>query len=388
VLEAPLVPPTTSPRRDRRDRRDRQSPVRRTPLVLLLAVVLAATTLLTATGGSAAASVGGDRFWAGQAYTGEFGAPSIIRVGGLYYAYATNLDGNNLPAMTSEDLVTWRARHAWPVSAGFSSWRGYNDAMPSPARWAEDYPNGKPGIWAPAVRRIKGQYVNAYAVQPRLDSARHCITLATSPFPLGPFRDTSRRPLTCSSDPMGSIDPCWLKWRGKLFLCWKNAGVKGRKPTEIMIRRMTADGLRFKPGSEQHVLLRTAMPWEGNVIEAPSLVRYDGRLYLFYSGNRYTTSSYAIGYAVCASPTGPCSRVEDGPLLATGGGVAGPGAQVAFKDAQGTLRMAYSAWREGRVGYPRSNACRERPGGCNQRRMYVATLAAGASGRLSVVDRS
>jgi beta-xylosidase len=290
--------------------------------------------------------------------------------------------------MTSSDLVTWRARHAWPLSAGYSRWKGYNDAMPFPAPWAQRYRNGKPGIWAPAVKKIKGQYVDAYAVQPRIDSGRHCITLATSDFPLGPFRDRSSKPLTCSSDPMGSIDPCWLKVDGKIFLCWKNAGVRGTKPTEIMVRRMSADGLRFKPGSAEHVLLRTAQSWEGNVIEAPSLVAYAGRLYLLYSGNSYTSSSYGIGYAICAGPTGPCSRVQDSPLLASGGGLAGPGAQVGFKDTDGKLRMAYSAWREGHVGYPRTNACRQQPGGCNQRRMYVATLAADAYGRLSVVDRT
>ena len=380
MLDAPAVPPT---------RRAAPRVGRRTQLLLLLATVLAATGLITTTGtGGASASVGGDRFWAGQVYTGEFGAPSIIRAGGLYYAYATNLDGNNLPAMTSEDLVTWRARHAWPLSAGYSTWKGYNDAMPFPARWAERYSNGKPGIWAPAVKKIKGRYVDAYAVQPRLDSMRHCITLATSQFPLGPFRDRSEKPLTCSSDPMGSIDPCWLKWHGKVYLCWKNAGVRGSKPTQIVVRRMSENGLRFKAGSKEHVLLQTALPWEGNVVEAPSLVKYDGRLYLFYSGNQYTTSSYAVGYAVCARPTGPCSRVQQTPLLASGEGIAGPGAQVGFKDADGTLRMAYSAWQKGHVGYPRTAACRTEPDGCNQRRMYVATLRADANGRLSVLDRS
>ena len=384
MLDAP-----TSPSSRRRSRLGHRLGHRlRAPFLVLLTGLVAATALLASTATEdASASVGGDRFWAGQAYSGEFGAPSLLRAGGTWYAYATNLDGNNLPAMTSEDLVTWRARHAWPLSAGFSTWRGYNDAMPFPAPWAQDYANGKPGIWAPAVKRIKGQYVDAYAVQPRLDSNRHCITLATSAFPLGPFRDTSSGPLTCSSDPMGSIDPCWLKWQRKVYLCWKNAGVKGSKPTQIMVRRMTADGLRFRPGSEEHVLLTTAMPWEGNVIEAPSLVTYDGRLYLFYSGNQYTNSSYAIGYAVCASPTGPCSRVERTPLLASGSGIAGPGAQVGFKDSDGSLRMAYSAWREGHVGYPQTKACLQQPDGCNQRRMYIARLAADAYGRLSVVEK-
>ena len=77
--------------------------------VLLLA-------LLGSLGGSlgpAVAAPGSDRFWAGLPYAGEFGAPSIIREGGVYYAYATNLDGNNLPVMTSTDLVTWSS---WPAA--------------------------------------------------------------------------------------------------------------------------------------------------------------------------------------------------------------------------------------------------------------------------------
>src|SRR5680860_61558 len=320
-------------------------------LLLLLAAV-------TSGASPAKASTGGDRFWTGKVYRGEFGAPSLLRVGSTYYAYATNTDGNNLPVMTSTDLVTWHARDAWPVEKGYSSWKGYNDAMPFPARWAAKLGNGKPGVWAPAVAALAGRYVGAFAVQMRADSTRHCLTLATSPRPTGPFRDRSTRPLYCSSDPNGSIDPAWLQIGGKVYLIWKNAGVPGRKPTQILARRMTADGLHFARGTRAHVLLQTARPWEGNVIEAPSAVVHAGRLYLFYSGNRYTGSRYAIGYATCAGPLGPCRRGSGRPLLATGGSVAGPGAQAPIVDKNGRLRLAYSAWTAGHVGYPSSGSCR------------------------------
>ena len=361
-------------------------PLRTTLALLLLVSALLAGSVAVAP--PAGAVTGGDRFWAGQPYTGEFGAPSILQVGSTYYAYATNTDGHNLPVMSSTDLQTWQARDAWPLSAGFSTWKGYNDAMPYPARWAAKLGNGKPGIWAPAVERIGNQYVDAYAVQMHAGSGRHCLTLATSPSPTGPFRDNTATPLYCSSDPMGSIDPEWLQANGRVFLIWKNAGVKGSKPTQIMARRMTADGLHFLPGSRTRLLLQTARgSWEGNVVEAPSMIAYAGRYYLFYSGNAYSNDSYAIGYAVCDRPLGPCRRVSSSPLLASGTDVAGPGAQAPFVDPQGRLRLAYSAWTAGHVGYATSSSCLSTTSGCNQRRLHLATLAVAGDGTLSVADR-
>ena len=364
---------------------------RRQPLPLgLVGLGVLLVTLLASLGGSAGSAVaapGSDRFWAGLPYAGEFGAPSIIKEGSVYYAYATNLDGNNLPVMTSTDLVTWSARAPWPVETGYSGWAGYNDAMPFPAPWAARLPpNGKPGVWSPAVVKLAGRYVNAYAVQTSRRSNRHCLTLATSALPDGPFVDVSAGPLYCSSDPMGSIDPAWLVRKGRVYLLWKNAGVPGKKPTQVVAQQMTSDGLAFAPGTVPTVLLSTAEAWEGNVIEAPSPIVYDGRLYLFYSGNRYVTSKYAIGYAVCKKPLGPCERVASEPLLASDGVVAGPGAQTPVVDAAGRLRLAYSAWRAGRVGYQSPTRCRSTAVGCNQRRLYVATLRARADGTLKVTD--
>ena len=136
--------------------------------VLVLALALSGWLAATALPGvpAAQAAPGADRFWAGQPYTGEFGAPSVLKHRGVWYAYATNTDGNNLPVLASTDLRTWTARQAWPVEAGFDRWSGYNDAMPHPASWAAKLPpNGKPGVWAPAVTKLRGRFVNAYAVQ-------------------------------------------------------------------------------------------------------------------------------------------------------------------------------------------------------------------------------
>ena len=64
-----------------------------------------------------------------------------------------------------------------------------------------------------------------------------------------------------------------------------------------------------------------------NGVEGPSMIEHEGRYYLCYSANRWDTADYAVGYAICDSPTGPCGKPEEGPWLAGDGRTAGPGGQ-------------------------------------------------------------
>ena len=73
--------------------------------------------------------------------------------------------------------------------------------------------------------------------------------------------------------------------------------------------------------------------------------------------------------------TGPCTRM--GKTALPRPYLAGPGGAAPFFDRAGRLRLAYHAWRTGRVGYPSTDGCRETNAGCPQRRLYIATLAAG-----------
>lgn len=165
-------------------------------LVRALALLgVAALTVSLATP-DASATMDADRFWAGQIYSGEFGAPSILVVGNTYYAYATNTDGIKLPMMISHDLITWRAHAAWPVSDGYSTWSGYNDALVRTAPWAV-YSGGKTSVWAPSVARVGSHYVDAYVVPVPSATQRRWITIATSDSPLGPFRDRTSKPIVC-----------------------------------------------------------------------------------------------------------------------------------------------------------------------------------------------
>lgn len=346
----------------------------------LLAVLCLGVGLAVGATGDAGATGSSDMFRAATVWHGQFGTPSLIKVGDRYWAYATTTGGDNLPTMWSSDLRTWHTRSAYPAGHNPGWFANYNDAFPHPASWADYYihRNGRAfsSLWGPSVARIGNRYVLAYAVADRTPN-RHCISLATSSAPDGPFVDDSSKPFVCSSDPNGSIDPQILQpGDGANYLVWKNAGRPGSTPTKVYSRRLTASGLAFAPGTHAHLLLQTARPWEGNVIENPAMIHYGSRYYLFYSGNSYTSSAYATGYAICAGPLGPCHRPSTtGPLLATSAAHVGPGGATPFVGPAGALLLAYDAWHSGRTR------------GTQPITLHIATLAVGRAGLLRVTSR-
>jgi beta-xylosidase len=307
-------------------------------------------------------------FAAPAPWRGDLPDPHVVAFGGRYYAYGTTTAGANVPVVTGVDLVHW-------VTAAGPG-RPVADALPVPARWAARRAGGGgTEVWAPSVARLAGRWVMHYAVLARTNG-RHCISVATASSPLGPFTDTSARPLVCSGDPMGSIDPTVFTSGGVPFLIWKNEGVPHRAPTRVWARALTTGGTGFARGSSAHELLHTALRWEGDLVEGPSMLYYGHRLYLFYSANAWDSARYATGYAVCRSVLGPCRRITSGPLLASAPHELGPGGPSAFLDGAGRLRLAFHAWGGPASSYP-----------SGARTLHVARLSADRYGGLHVVSR-
>ncbi len=348
--------------------------------VLLLALVLVAS--LADGAGARQAPLGQDPIVPGQVYTGDFPDPSVIRVGDVFYAYSTTSDGLNVPAMTSSNLLTWRAA---PATAATPS----GDVLPRTPSWSAgvELSDGRftATTWAPTVTRLgPGRYVLAYATQVAgAPGQKMCVSVATGQRPLGPFVDTSTGPVVCPAQ--GAIDPqIVIAPTGRPWLIWK----ADHHPAKLVSTPMnlTATAILTAPGS-RHVLARVRQPWEGSIIENPAMIRFHGRLYLFYSANSYASSKYAIGYLICKNLEGGCVRPRKRPLIATGGDIVGPGGPTPFLDRLGRLRIAYSAWRPGAVGYPATTACLGTPAGCGQRRLHIATLRVTPNGDLTVAKR-
>jgi beta-xylosidase len=261
-------------------------------------------------------------------YPENFPDPGAILVNGTWYAYGTNNATSNVPMLTSPDLVTWHP-------AG--------DALPELGKWAE-----RGNTWAPEVIAADGGYLLYYTARSTAADLQ-CVGVARAEVPLGPFVDDAAQPLICQADEGGSIDASpYADADGALWLHWKNDGNHIGEPTHLYGARLSADG-RSLVGEPARLLTNDA-DWEGHVIEAPQLVRHDGRLYLFYSANAYDTDVYAAGYAECAGPLGPCRKAGENPILRSSPAAAGPGHSFLVATPAGETWLLYHAWPPESVG--------------------------------------
>lgn len=284
-------------------------------------------------------------------YAQDFPDPFVFRAGPYWYALSTQRGLDKVPVIRSTDLVRWEAR---------------GDALAALPRWSRFG-----STWAPAVLAVPAGFVLFYTTTHDATGLQ-CLSRAFSPLPEGPFVDVSREPLVCQTERGGSIDPSPFRdAEGRPWLVWKSEGTLDGEPTRLWSQPLTDDGRSLT--GEPRELLRTADAWEGPIIEAPTMVVVDGRYHLFYSGNRWETSSYGTGHAICASPAGPCTRTATAPVVAPHPSEAGAGGGEVFRDLDGTLRLAYHAWDPTAVGYP---------GGL--RRLRIGTVRLGPDGSATV----
>lgn len=265
---------------------------------------------------------------------GDFPDPFVLPVLALdgsttWFSYATNtFEHGNVPVATSRDL---------------RSWSRVRDALPVRPTWAVRGP-----AWAPSVLQIGRNFHLFYSLR-SASTGLFCLSHAESSWPEGPYVDNSLWGYLCMDDQGGVIDPSPFRDAdGRAWLLWKTEGRPG-VPPRLWSQRLAPDG-RGLVGPRQAVLA-PSQAWEGGVVEAPSMVRAWGSYWLLYSGHRWDTDRYAVGYARCASPAGPCWKAT-GPILAAGPGGPGPGSLEAFTLPGGAIGVTYHAWSGPRVGYP------------------------------------
>jgi beta-xylosidase len=260
-------------------------------------------------------------------YDQNFADPQVIAVDNGYVAFATNGALGNVQTLKSADLVTWDQ---------------VGDALPSLPAWTTP---GK--VWAPEVA-VHGadRYVMYYTTSDDA-SGRQCIGVAVGSKPEGPYVDKSSKPLICQEAEGGSIDASpFQDSSGKRWLYWKNDGNAIGVDTWIYVSELSPDGLTLV--GPTHRLIKQDLPWEGNLVEAPYMVERNGKFHLFYSANAYDKETYAVGHALCAAPTGPCTKSGD-PILVSSPDAAGPGHNmVLVKDNR--YWFIYHAWDPTAVG--------------------------------------
>lgn len=260
---------------------------------------------------------------------GDFADPFALSERDAMYFYATNTVDAHIPVM--------RLDKGQDVDAKY-----LGDALPTLPSWTLAGFQWAPSVWA----RPDGTFVMYYATPHASTGFGNvmCISRATSDDPAGPFTDDSSSAFICPLDQGGAIDPSiFIETDGTPYLVWKNDGDCCKLPTNIYSQELTPDGLDVAAAPVE--LLTATEPWEGDLIEAPAMVRDGSAHYLFYSANDWDTTRYAIGVATCTSIAGPCTKPDPGPWMASTTFARGPGGQEFFQSPEvGGIWMVHHGW--------------------------------------------
>ena len=258
---------------------------------------------------------------------GDFPDPFLFTDAGITYAFATNAGNRNVQAASSSDGVRFKL---------------LPDAMPVLAPWAT-HTFGL--TWAPEIIRVGTSYLLYYTGRDKA-SNKQCIGVAQATAPAGPYTDNRTAPLVCQVDEGGSIDPSPWRDGSGLYLYVKNDGNCCKLPTSLYAVPLADDGLATR-GAPVKLLTNDANSWEHEVVEAPTMWRQGGRYLLFYSGGDYGNDTYAVGFATCSTPLGPCTKNPANPILKTRSDtmprLIGPGHQSLIQSGNQTW-IAYHAW--------------------------------------------
>ncbi len=310
------------------------------------------------------------------AYVGDAGDPDMVESAGTYYAFTTGTAlGNHLQALVD---TSGSPQSGWRSYTGL----GYGStALPTVPAWEAVNTQTSPGVFSFDDHWV--MFYDAAQAGHASDTGYDCLSVATAAT-LSPtdaaFSDDSTGPLLCQTALGGAIDPSPFidPANNSPWLVWKSNDGGSAQPARIWTEELDSTGTGFLPGSSPTQIFdndTVAYPWESTV-EDPSMLAVGGEFYLLFSGGIYTSSDYAEGYAVCASPTSPCTQTDPDPILSSYGTVAGPGGGSWFEDESGhTIWLDYDAWTASCTDY----SC----GGVRRLFVVPVTVAADQSSGLS-----
>jgi beta-xylosidase len=261
--------------------------------------------------------------------------PAVVHDGHRWALFSTQVGFLNVPVAVSDDLRQW----SQPVEA--------LPQLPAWAAWGR--------TWAPGVLRQDNRFVLYFAARSRALGVQ-CIGAATARVIQGPYTSPAPEPLVCQPRLGGSIDPQpFVDSGGTAYLLWKADANAIGQTSRLFAQRLRPDGLAL--AGDAVVLLASDAGWEWPLIENPALLAADGAYLLLYSGGWWDSGGYATGYAVCATPLGPCvKKTTEQPILASTGDEAGTGGASVVTDPAGDHWLAYHAWTSGAIGYDNGGA--------------------------------
>lgn len=140
----------------------------------------------------------------------------------------------------------------------------------------------------------------------------------------------------------------WLRVKPVLIQSGYATEIVEAMTTPIHACRLSPDG-RSLEGNE-HLVLANDLDWEGHLIEGPFVTRHNGRYWMFYAGNDFSTPAYGIGVAVADHPFGPYRKRPE-PLLKSTREWWAPGHASVAPGADGRPQLFFHAFFPEMCGY-------------------------------------
>jgi hypothetical protein len=101
---------------------------------------------------------------------------------------------------------------------------------------------------------------------------------------------------------------------------------------------------------ERVKVLQNDQPWEGHLVEGIWVTKQQGRYFMLYAGNDFSTARYGIGFAVADHPLGPYRKAAE-PFLRSTAAWLGPGHPSVAMGPDGEPWLFLHAFFPGQSGY-------------------------------------
>ncbi len=140
----------------------------------------------------------------------------------------------------------------------------------------------------------------------------------------------------------------WQRVRGALVDFGLAPAILEAMSTPIRAQGLAEDGRALI--GENRIVLCNDLDWEGHLIEGPFVTRQNGRYWLFYAGNDFSTPSYGIGVAFADHVLGPYRKQGD-PVLKSTREWTAPGHASVAPGLTGEPQLFFHAFHPGTGGY-------------------------------------
>ena len=255
---------------------------------------------------------------------GDGADPDVLKVDDTYYLFFT---GGGYPTFSSEDLVHWK-------------------------KIGTAVPNGGWGVnknfWAPDTEIINGKYYMAVSF------GEDGFGIASARKPEGPYVVQGTEPLLRTTidghifvDDDGQIYLYYTSWyKGRTYGIY---GVRAEFDSKgNLIPVWETETLLLTPGAEWE-----KMDGMGPVIEAPYMLKHNGKYYLVYSATHTGSIHYAVGYAVSDYPIKSFKKYVNNPILSMTSDVHCTGHCCIVEAPDGSMCILYHCANNLNSIYPR-----------------------------------